>query len=108
LEELSGSWVGFWKQGPNKGQMTLYLSFRHKQISGTGEDSIGGFEIHGAYSTASYSVQFIKTYRTHDVLYEGILEGRQLKGSWVLQGRSRSFLSFLLGYCGTFEIWQAR
>jgi hypothetical protein len=85
--------------------MTLTFILGDRSLEGRGVDEVGAFEIVGVYSRSRDSVQFIKSYRTHEILYEGTWDGHRLRGQWVIQGYSRSWWSALYGYCGSFDLW---
>lgn len=104
LEDTSGHWSGYWQQKGQHGQMHMTLTLSGRSIEGKGVDDIGVFSIIGVYSTAENTVKFGKSYRTHEVLYEGVWDGHKLYGQWVLNGHSRSPWSSFLGNCGSFEL----
>ena len=83
LDALSGPWGGYWMQGKLKGIMTLELSFRSGQITGTGSDQAGAFMLHGTYDDVG-GVELVKQYALYPLLYRGVWSGRILRGKWLI------------------------
>ncbi|HXJ56640.1 MAG TPA: hypothetical protein VNU68_08255 [Verrucomicrobiae bacterium] len=94
----SGLWTGFYTYPklPEQHPMELRLQFNNGTVSGDGTDGVGPFVIHGTYNSATGSARWIKTYTgSHDVHYEGTLDGTGLNGTWNIASLSQ----------GTFRIW---
>ncbi len=96
LRDLSGSWVGFWVQRRERGEMRLTLRFGDRTIEGEGSDRVGAFTIRGSFSEEGGIVGFVKTYPSHPVDYKGVWDGAMIAGKWRI---SR------FGGSGEFEIW---
>lgn len=101
LEELSGPWKGFWTQERVRGYMRLHLQFREANLSGTGNDPIGSFEIVGILCDDGQRVMFTQQYRTHGVEYAGQWDGTMIYGKWTLHDEAFTEI-------GEFEIWPDR
>lgn len=107
LGETSGRWNGYWQYRSYRGRMNLTLTLTDRVFEGEGVDEYGAFVIVGVYSVAGYSVEFIKSYVTHEVIYSGTWDGQKMQGTWRLQEVSYSPQNLLKGYCGAFELWPA-
>lgn len=83
----SGKWLGFWKQGPLRGEMEVLLTFVKGTFTGEGRDRVGAFTFRGRYSTTDGTCHWIKRYAgAHDVFYKGYNEGKGIWGTWKLPG----------------------
>jgi hypothetical protein len=80
--------------------MRLTLRFHQERIAGEGDDRVGGFTIEGNFSESSGKVAFNKTYRSHDVFYDGTWDGAMIAGTWKFKRQLRFTESH-----GEFEIW---
>ena len=93
----SGPWVGFYNYRPgDRHRMNLQLSFANSVMTGTGNDDVGPFVIHGSYDGKSCECYWTKTYPgSHDVFYRGFREGKGIWGTWEIELSTR----------GGFHIW---
>lgn len=98
LQELSGPWKGFWTQERVRGYMKLTLRFGEKDVTGSGNDPIGAYDISGILCDDGQRVLFTKQYRTHTVEYMGQWDGTMIYGKWTLHDEAFTEV-------GDFEIW---
>lgn len=94
----SGAWEGFYlyQSGPsaNRHSMSFHLNFQEGKVTGSGADDVGPFSWEGTYNEGSMLVTLIKSYPSHQVLYEGMADTNGIYGTWQL-----SFVR------GGFHIW---
>lgn len=89
---LSGRWRGWYAYGAG-GQhhpMELLLTQRGESVSGAGQDDIGNFSIQGT-GAEDGAVRWLKRYPTHAVDYDGVSDGRFIRGAWRLEEGSGTF-----------------
>src|SRR5262245_41110367 len=94
----SGPWSGYYAYSTSdtKHVMKLHLTFsRAGAIDGDGIDDIAPFEIHGLFNTDTREAWWMKSYiGLHSVTYHGLYNGRNISGTWTVDGLS-----------GPFRIW---
>lgn len=94
----SGPWTGFfnYRAGGRRHRTDLSLSFANGRMTGDGTDGVGPFIVSGHYDAASRECRWTKSYLgAHDVLYEGVREGKGIWGTWEIRR----------GWRGGFHIW---
>jgi hypothetical protein len=93
-EYLSNAiWIGHYIQDGKQERMVFKFFEAHMngEVKGKGKDVVGLFVIRG-FVDGGGKVQFTKTYiGAHTVLYNGILAGNQINGTWKVAGISGSF-----------------
>ncbi len=97
----TGEWKGFYVQPDSRQRyaMDLVLAFAQDRISGTGDDVVGQFTIHGAYDTITAECSWTKHYvGQHSVEYAGRARQGGIIGQWRIPGRPGF-------WCGPFFIW---
>ena len=97
LEGLpSGRWIGFycytWSRSRHR--MDLRLEITPERITGSGIDDVGGFLITGRVHE-DRQVTWVKTYRTHEVIYSGHADHNGIWGTWKIPSQAS----------GGFRIW---
>jgi hypothetical protein len=94
----SARWIGFYVYTRNqvRHRMDLQLTFKEGRLSGTGGDDVGPFLIAGRVHE-DRRVNWVKTYRTHEVLYAGHADHNGIWGTWAIPNVST----------GGFRIWPA-
>ena len=82
--DLSGRWRGWYAYGAGgmHHPMELVLTLKGSDLTGAGMDDIGTFTIAG--TAAGGRVNWLKSYATHGVDYEGSFDGRFIRGGWRL------------------------
>jgi hypothetical protein len=109
-EELSGPWTGLSTQDGIRISEAIRLSIRGGQISGTGVDMDGEFELSGSYHARSSRVQLTRFY-THTTEpsqegvgipydYDGVWDGTMVSGRWHPRSAPH--------YGGPFEMWPSK
>ena len=93
-----GPWRGFYvySSARDRHSMDLRLRFRDGVLSGSGDDDVGPFTIHGRYDVEAGEVHWTKTYvGRHSIYYRGFGESSRIWGTWEL-GED---------WTGGFKIW---
>jgi len=96
----SGEWTGFYvySRYPSRFLMDLQLTFTEGQISGSGWDDIGSFDIHGSYCEESMECHWVKRYHgLHSVDYRGFREGKGIWGTWTVDRGTGGFHIWPIG-----------
>ncbi len=86
-------WQGYYEQDSQKHDMTwLYFQARSGEIvRGKGQDDTGKFVLQG-WVEASGLAHFEKQYLgKHIVMYDGQLNGKEIRGTWALEELRGSF-----------------
>ena len=78
--------------------MKLSLRFGETDVTGSGNDPIGAYDISGILCDNGDRVMFTKQYRTHAVEYAGTWDGTMIYGKWTLHDEAFTEI-------GEFEIW---
>ncbi|XP_070538020.1 uncharacterized protein [Ptychodera flava] len=91
----SGRWAGYFVDNRDFGigheansrwPIDVYVTFspNGREFSADGTDEIGTFKFtHGTISDECFC-QFLKTYETHSVTYQGLIYGHLISGMWWL------------------------
>jgi hypothetical protein len=83
IAAVSGDWIGYYNYGDSgpHHNMELVLHFQDGIISGYGIDDVGKFSICG--QIICESLNWIKSYKKHSVLYDGNFENNRVWGTWT-------------------------
>jgi hypothetical protein len=110
FNELSGPWAGLSVQDGIRISERMQLSIRQGQVSGTGKDKDGEFEVSGFYKERNQKVMLTRRYtRTTEPSQEGVGIAYDYEGLWdgaMVAGNWRARLHSGMG--GPFEMWPDR
>jgi hypothetical protein len=78
----SGDWIGFYTYGDGGAHhtMEMNLAFSGSVLIGRGMDDIGMFSISGSH--AGSGCAWTKSYESHCIEYQGVLEDGRIWGTW--------------------------
>ena len=87
----SGEWEGFYLQFGTEHKMLCQLTFKNGQVSGTCQDAVGASTWKGTYDAQAGTCQMVKSYKTHEVTYKGLVDENGYWGKWTILGWESGF-----------------
>ncbi|XP_077987973.1 uncharacterized protein LOC144442488 [Glandiceps talaboti] len=105
-----GRWRGYFVDNRNFGHdhgsgsrwpIDVYMRFSSngKEFSAEGTDEIGSFKFEYGTVSDECFCQFVKTYLTHTVTYQGLIYGHRVTGMWWLTDHPWISGSFAMWPC---------
>jgi len=82
----SGEWEGFYVYAWSKRQhkMSFHLDFKNGVVTGSGGDDVSAFAWKGVYNVEAFTCKMVKTYPTHEILYDGRADENGIWGTWKM------------------------